>query len=64
MIYLSQSAYAKLHGVSKQLVGRWIKAGRLPVFNFAGIVRVNKATPRPKKKRAGRIPNAMKIDLQ
>jgi excisionase family DNA binding protein len=52
--YLTPAEYAKLHGVSRTLVYKWIDQERIPVRWLLGRLAIAKKTPRPEEKKAGR----------
>ena len=61
MIYLTQSAYARMHGVSRTRVSQWVATGRLPHMRFAErVVLIDKRTPRPECREGGRPVEAKK----
>jgi hypothetical protein len=61
MTWLSAAKYGRLHGVSRQRVMAWINSGMLACWHPSDrIYMVDAKTPRPKKKKGGRIPNAIK----
>jgi len=56
MEYLTPAAFARKHGVTRQRVYQWIKAKRLPVYNYCpGRVLLDAKTPAPAKRKPGRI---------
>ena len=59
MQYLTQSQYARKHGVSRQRVNWLIKNKRIPCFDYKnGVIMIDAKTPYPRKKNIGRPCNS------
>ena len=53
--YQTQAAYTRDHKISRARVSQWIREGRLPVSRFCEhVILIDKKTPLPEKKKAGR----------
>jgi hypothetical protein len=64
MTWLNMAEYGRMHGVSRQRVQQWIFKGQLQCWRpKKGTYLIDAKTPRPKKGKQGRIPDAIRNKL-